>query len=346
MLKHVILFIIICCPLPDKPALRTNVKTPTIQHRLALRKAYGLFDLLYREGLSARVREIVRAVPELSEALPEPFDPDEAAADHQHLFGFNVFPYASVFLDPDGLLGGPVAEAVGLHFRTAGFDIDLNQEGADHVGHTLAFLGFLAAAEADAWEDNRPDEAARMQAHARRFIDAHLLPWLPAFVEALQRQQVPFYPHLAGLTEALVLDHRALLGSTVEAVHALAPPPALLDDEKTGLKDIAAYLATPPWSGFFLSRDDIGRLGRAENLPRGFGDRRLMLGNLLRAAAEYDRIEPLLAHLLSLTEAARAHYHALATSDLPIAKTVAAMWLERLDTTQQLIARIREGVEG
>lgn len=308
-------------------------------------RAYALFSRLYREGITTALLPLVRTVPELAETLPEPFDAEQAAADYYDLFHLNVFPYASLFLDADGQLGGPASDAAQRLFRQVGYVADTARESADHIGHALGLLAFLTGAEADAWEDNRADEAARMQHRQRRFVDTSLLWWLPALAHAVRRHNHPFYALLGDITLDLVLDHRAVLGPSEEPAAPMLPlpdPPALLDDAKTGLKDIAAYLTTPAWSGFYLTRADISRLGRAEHLPRGFGARVQMLTNLLRAAAAFDRLDPLLMQLQDLVAAWQSYYRKLAEREVPGLDTVTQAWLERLEGTEKMIGRIRK----
>ena len=286
-----------------------------------------------------------RAVSELAGTLPEPFDAEQAAADHYDLFHLNVFPYASLFLDAAGQLGGPATDAARRLFLQAGYAADTARESADHVGHALGLLAFLSGAEADAWEDGLADEAARMQRLQRRFFDAFLLWWLPAFAYAVRRHNHPFYTPLSDLTLDLALDHRTALGPSEEAAEPGLPLPdplALLDEAKTGLKDIADYLTTPAWSGLYLSRADIGRLGRAEHLPRGFGARALMLANLLRAAADFDCLDPLLTQLQDLVTAWQSYYQTLAERPVPGLGVVTKVWLVRLDLTKRMIDRMHK----
>ncbi len=312
---------------------------------LARSRAYALFSRLYRDGLAPEVLPAARAVPELAGAVPEPFDAEQAAADHYDLFHLNVFPYASLFLDEAGQVGGPVTDDARRWLRQAGYHAETSRESADHIGHALGLLAFISGAEADALNDSRADEAMRMQRLQRRFFDEHLLWWLPAFCYATQQHSHPFYILLAGLTLDLALDHRRGLGPPDEAAPANAPlpdPSALLDDAKTGLKDIARYLTTPAWSGLYLSRAGIGRLGRAEHLPRGFGARAQMLANLLRAAADYDRLDPLLAQLQEIVQAWQSFYKTLAERDVPGLDRMIKVWLERLSLTEWMIDQIQE----
>ena len=142
-----------------------------------------------------------------------------------------------------------------------------------------------------------------------------------------------------------MLDHRSALGyggRMTSKRFTLPEPPPLLDDPRTGLKDIAAYLTTTPWAGLFLSRDAITRLGRRAGVPRGFGDRTQMLANLFRAAAEYDRLDVVLEHLTALTASWRAHYVALCARNTPGLSDIVDVWTERLATTDRLLDRLRE----
>ena len=315
---------------------------------LARSRAYALFSRLYREGVTTALLPAVQAVSALADTLPEPFEAEQAAADYYDLFHLNVFPYASLFLDDAGQLGGPVSDAAQRLFRQTGYTADTSRESADHIGHALGLLAFLTGAEADAWEDSRADEAARMHRLQRRFFDMALLWWLPAFVHAVRRHNHPFYALLGDLTLDLVLDHRAALGPPEEAAAPMLPvpdPPALLDDAQTGLKDIAAYLTTPAWCGFYLSRADLARLGRAEHLPRGFGARAQMLTNLLRAAADFDRLDLLLTQLQDCVTTWQSFYTTLYERDVPCLDAVAQTWLERLEMTKRMIDQMREASE-
>ncbi len=310
-------------------------------------RVYHLLSRLYLDGLTATLLADVAKIPGLASGIPDPYDEETAAADYQHLFGFNIYPYASVFLSPDGLLGGPVSDQVRRFFQRAGCALDLTRESADHVGQELAFLAFLLRTEAEMSNGAEAPEVSRLRRLQRRFMDHHLLGWLPVFVRALGRQGHPFYARLATFTLDVVLAHRARLGNTPEeepGIFALSVPPALLEDENTDLNDVAAFLTTPPWSGLFLSRDDIRRLGRAGNLPHGFGDRARMLAQVLRAAATYDGLEALLDRLAVHTTDWRTYFDDLGTR--PGLGPIARVWQTRLDATERLCARVRTAADG
>ena len=274
------------------------------QLALARSRAYGLLSQLCLAGITSQNLAQVQAVPELAAELAVPFDADESAADHHHLFGFNVHPYQSFFLDPAGLLGGPVTESVTQAYRTLGFHPGTSSESADHVGYELGLLSFLCTAEAEALEDDRPEMVREMRDRQYAFLQAHLLQWIGPLTLAVGQQEQRFYSALARVTFDLVQEHAAELSAQMDRPTAsddsLPPVPEILEDEGTGLKEIAGFLLTPAYSGIYLGRDDIGRLARRQAIPRGFGDRNQLLLNLLRSAANYDALGQVTASLESV----------------------------------------------
>jgi putative dimethyl sulfoxide reductase chaperone len=285
---------------------------------------------------------VVATLPALASSLPPAFDAGEAAAAHHQLFGLNVFPYEAIFRDPSGLLGGAVGEAVAASYRQAGYAPETAASSPDHAGYELGLLAFLCGAEADAVGDGLRATVERVQGLQRDFLDQHLLAWLAPLVVAIREQSgarsayYPFYAALAELALALIDDHAAALGGLPERWSLPAPPP-LLASEKTGLKQIAAYLLAPGYSGLYLSRDAIGELARALDLPHGFGGRQQIMANLLRAAAQYGQMAPAVAHLRQVSGRWQASYRSLTGTALA---PYAAAWEERAVLTRQLLAEI------
>lgn len=292
-------------------------------------RSYRLLGRLYLRGLSTETLPVVRTIPALVQALPGDLDEDELAAAHQHLFGFNVFPFESLFLDSAGLLGGPVTMAVQGRYEQVGFVPAADSASIDHVGLELALLAFLAGAEADAWADGLTDTAQAIDARQRTFLADHLLRWLAPLTVAVRAQEQPFYAAVADLALDLALDQ--LNGPLPD--FDLPAAPHLLEDERTGLKEIATFLLTPPHSGVYLSRDDIGRLGRRQRLPRGFGDRRSMLLNLLRAAVTYERLPALLVDMQALVSDWHSAYATVPGADV---------WGRRAAATGAFLAELTE----
>ena len=313
-----------------------------VQHTLARSRAYDLFGQLFLGGITDAVRPAVAAIDELADVLPSHADADEAAAMHYRLFGLIVPPYASLFLDGEARLAGPVAGQVRRWYEQVGFRGDGSDEEPDHLGVELRFLALLTGAEADALRDGNDADVEHLHRFQRHLVDGHLLWWLPGLVHAVRQHEQPFYAHLATLTFDLVLDHRAALSDSIVPERPPLPEPGLdLDDPRTGLKDIARFLTIPARCGLYLSRDAITRLGRQDDLPRGFGSRVQMLTNLLRSAAEFDRMDALLHRLTTEVDAWRAMYHDLQVTDVPGTARIVAAWTAQLDVTDRILRRMR-----
>ena len=306
--------------------------------------AYRIFSQLFDAGATGETLPAVHLIPELSAAAAELADPDLAAAVHQRLFGFNVFAHESMFLSPDALLGGPISEGVAQFMLQAGFDPGSSQN-ADHIARELALLAFLCDGEAGALRDQQTGEAEGMRAIQRDFLDGHLLRWLPGLDLAIRQQEEPFYAALASLTLELALDQRADLGDAplnADIHFDLPAAPDPLSNQQAGLSEVAATLLVTAHSGIYLSRDDIGRLGRQHNLPTGFGSRRIMLTNLLRSAAEFDAIGALTESMLAIADRWQAGYSALIDHPALAVQAIGQTWSQRVASTHRLLSQLAE----
>lgn len=313
---------------------------PNHQARAQARShSYALFSRLFLSPITADILPYLEAVAELQASLPRPVNLEEMAADHHHLFAFNVFPYEAVFLDESGLLGGAVTDEVRRRYRQAGYRVDADATIPDHVGHELGLLAFLCAAEADAHEDRLQRQVDRLRRLQFDFFQHHLLRWLPPFVLALHNHTPPFYARVGEMALQLIQDHVADLGDPGRMASAPLPrAPQPLTDEESGLKEIARFLVTPLHSGLYLSRDMIADLAREFDLPRGFGSREQLMVNTFRAAAQYDSLAGLLTALEELAAEWEAEYTALSSGPLV---SFTATWRDRVLATRSMLVEMK-----
>ncbi len=319
-------------------------------------RAYALLARLLVEGPTRALVERVADTP-LAAALPEGLPAglaaglpagtpgaadggveaalDTLAASHQALFSLEIFPYASVFMDPEVLTGGPLARAFADECRGAGFAADLPGVSPDHIGGVLGLLAFLCGARADALEDGLTPEAEHLAGRARAALDRWLLPWLAPLSAAVAERRELLWGAVVEMLVALAIDHRAALGGPAAPPALPAPPEDPLGDPATGLKDIARYLTTPCYSGAFLSRADLAALSRGQGTPAGFGGRLQTLNNLLRNAAEYGQLPALTAALSAALERRAAAARGLA--EVGLDRAFVAPWLARLEASQALL---------
>ena len=303
--------------------------------------SYRLFSQLYLQGITTVSLPYLQQIPDLTAVLPHPFNADTAAASHHALFQFNVFAFESFFLSEDGLVGGGKTAVVAQHYAQYANSPGAADTEADHLGHQLAFLAFLTAEEAEAWESDQLHTARERQAAQQQFLQDHLLRWAIPCLLAVQAQPDPFFAELARLTQALVLEHFEVVAKTAVSAPAnfLPPPHNILANDKTGFKEIAHFLLLPALSGIYLSRDSIGQLGRQFELPRGFGSREQMLLNLLRTAVQYEILPQLLAELGETAVQWQTNYQTLSQS-YPKAAPFLQPWQVQAQNSQQLLAAI------
>jgi TorA maturation chaperone TorD len=291
---------------------------------------YVMFGRLLLEGLTPELLPYVQQIPELAAAVPKFYDDDVAAAHHQTIFGFNVFPYQSIFLDVTGLAGGKEARRVQTFYSQMGFALDAAVD-TDHMAQLLLCLAFLCKAEGKV--------ARKRQAE---LLGQHLLLWLLPFTCTLKQQGRDFYTALADLLLVFIGDHARDLAEELEEQRpfTLPQPPDLLANKKNGWKEIANFLLMPAYTGIYLGRDDIGNLAKHFKLPRGFGERQQMLVNLFQSAIVYDGFGDVMTGLGEVTAVFQSYY-ADNLAHFPPDAALARQWQDRAAQTVELLAKLK-----
>jgi nitrate reductase assembly molybdenum cofactor insertion protein NarJ len=299
---------------------------------LARHHVYVLFGRLLMEGLTPELLAYVEEIPELALAVPAFYDEDFAAAHHQTIFGFNLFPFQSIFLDVTGLAGGREARRVQKFYNWVGFAPETAVD-PDHIGQLLNCLAFLCQSEAMGKSTRR---------HQAELLGQHMLRWLLPFAQALKQQGNNFYTALANLLLHFAADHADDLRDELATMPAYALPqaPNILANKKTGWKEIAGHLLVPAYTGIYLGRDDVGQLAKALKLPRGFGERQQMLVNLFQSAIVYDGFGNVMARLQEKT-AVWQHAYQKNHNLFPHGAALAAPWQDRTAQTCEFLEQLK-----
>ncbi len=231
----------------------------------------------------------IKALPDLAETLTQTDQKalTDLALEYQRLFGFNIPPYESVFIDPSAMLLAPATERLQNLYRQAHWSVPSNiRVGApDHLGLELMALADCLAAEND----------LSKRAVAKRLHGEHLALWVPPFILAFQRlSPAPFYQTLSHLTLDLLLTtlpnhaipkHQgALERSKARQVlfPALPPPPVFRgsdDLQSDSAVDIAQMGHTPQGAETAVqveSQDSPQWETRGAELDSPFGLRQLI----------------------------------------------------------------------
>lgn len=212
----------------------------------------------------------------------DPANPAELATAYSDLLLLNVYPYASVFLEPDAELNGTRAQELSNLYEQHGYTpAELTQVAApDHAG---LFLGFLAQTE--------PPLTAQLLAH-------YTLDWLPTFCLAIAREPTahPFYQHLAHQTRTTLFESTLSLSSSFSPSFSLSLSSS---NEELTLRSLVHRLLCPAQSGLFLSRSQLGRWASQLGVPVPFTGRFQVALSLFEAAGIAGRITDLFNLLIA-----------------------------------------------
>ncbi len=224
-------------------------------------------------SLAALAEPPGRETPRIAELLrlgtpPEPVDYDD-------LFLFQLYPYASVYLGPEGMLGGEARD------RIAGFWRVLEQTPppeSDHLSLVLALYARLCELE----EDTADAETASRWRHLRTtFLWEHIVSWVPVYLEKLQELASPFYQAWGELLREVLQSEAIELGQPNILPLHLREAPALPDPAAEGGEAWLDSLLSPVRSGVLLVRSDLVKAGRDLQLATRVAERRYALKGLL-----------------------------------------------------------------
>jgi hypothetical protein len=242
--------------------------------------------------------------------------PPPAADAHTDVLVFQAYPYASVYLGAEGMLGGEARD------RIAGFWRALGGEPPAEPDHLSVLLAGVAALT-----DAAPSSSGR-----GALFWEHVASWMPPYLATLRRVGAPFHAAWADLVATVLAELAGDLGPPARLPLALRAAPAL-PEVPADLDALLAAVLAPARTGFVLVRDDLERAAAELGLGLRAGERRFALRSLIAQAPA--------AVLGWLATEARAQAAALATLP-PITAWwaarahVGATWLSELATQAHL----------
>ncbi len=260
------------------------------------------------------------AARNLGAALALPGRPTDH--DHTDVFLFQLYPYASVYLGPEGMLGGEARDRVAGFWRALGFRPPAEP---DHLAALLALYASLIEWELEETEVAR--RALRRQAR-KALLWEHLLSWVPVFAHKVRRLEIPFYAGWADLLLEAVIDEARTVGRQETLSLHLRDAPELSPPSEDPSSFLAGLLA-PVRSGIVLTRADLSRAARDLDLGLRVGERRFVLESFFSQDAD--------ASLAWLTQEAyhSAERHASFAHDL---SGISSFWSGRAQTTAALLS--------
>jgi TorA maturation chaperone TorD len=337
------------------------------------RESYDLLARLYLDEPSADLVASLRGLPPFAEHMPPESEVDswlaDIAVEEQRLFGMNVYPYESIFVDPELMLNTRATERIARLYHDCGFNSSQARAGApDHLGLELRLMRDLITAELRAQASGDAGGERWARAQQARCLHDHLAGWAPICARTIARVTTqPIYTLLATLTTELVLSD--LDAHTAPVVSPRIAPERSLSfreirlpaddsdpdvessarsasgeggnaEDAGGINAIVRQLITPAATGVLLTRADISAMGRTLHLPITIGERFQMLRSLFDAAGQFDNVPALLESLGRLfTEEDKAVAALIAA--YPAWSGYGQDWRQRIAGGQSLIAGLR-----
>jgi hypothetical protein len=194
---------------------------------------------------------------------------------HAELFDLQLWPYASVYLGTEGMLGGDARD------RIAGFWRALHWSPPAEPDHLATLLG-LYASLCDL-EVAEPDPARQvLWREARRaLLWEHMLSWMMPYLSKVEEVASPFYCGWAAMLRAALLTEADALSAYEYAPQHLRTMVGLPDPEVDGARCFIQGILAPARSGMIIVRADLLRAARELGTSPRVGERRFVLETMM-----------------------------------------------------------------
>lgn len=248
----------------------------------------------------------------------------EASA-YTDLFVFQLYPYASVYVGAEGMLGGEARDRVAGFLAAMGHDVPAEP---DHLALLLGAYAGLSEAEGAAPDGRRRESLRRAR---RALLWEHLLSWLPVYLDKVERVAPRFYRRWAETLRAALDAEAAGLGAQSGLPLHLREAPALADPRESAPEEFLKALLAPARSGLVLVRDDLARAARELGTGVRAGERLFALRSLAGQDA---------AGTLSWLAREAEDWHALHLRRRAAHGAVAEWWAARAASTAKLLREL------
>lgn len=248
------------------------------------------------------------------------------ASAYTDLFVFQLYPYASVYVGAEGMLGGEARDRVAGFLAALGHDVPAEP---DHLALLLGAYAGLCEAERTEGDARRRE---RVRGARRALLWEHLLSWLPVYLDKVGRVGPTFYRRWAETLRAALDAEAAELGMAAGLPLHLREAPALSDPRASEPEEFLKTLLAPARSGLVLVRDDLARAARELGAGVRAGERLFALRSLVGQDA---------AGTLAWLAREAEGWHALHLRRRPAHGAVAEWWAARAASTAKLLRELK-----
>ncbi|HEX8746822.1 MAG TPA: molecular chaperone TorD family protein [Pyrinomonadaceae bacterium] len=279
---------------------------------MELFRALAMFAEPFGEG-SARVAQALELGP-----LP-------AESDYTETFLFQLYPYASVYLGAEGMMGGEARDRVAGFWRALGLTPPAEP---DHLSVMLALYAELAGRE-----EKQSDADVRERLHHARiaFLWEHLLSWLPIYLHKLGQIAPRFYREWGEVLKAALVEELETIATPPQLPLHLRSAPGLFDPREHGAEEFLQSLLAPARSGMILTRVDLTRGANSLGLGLRAGERKFVLRALFS-----QNPQGVLEWLLGEAMSWQGHHR----QSLEMLGAIAAAWLEKTEKASALLKEL------
>lgn len=204
------------------------------------------------------------AASAVAAALELPGEP--VPAEYTDAFVLQLWPYASIYVGAEGMLGGDARDRVAGFWRALGLDPPAEP---DHIAALLGLYAALIEREAD---EGEPARKLLVRRSRQALLGEHLLSWMPVYLAKLQEIGSPFYRAWGTLVGEALIEEAREVGFAEQLPLHLRLAPGLASPEE---------ILVAVRSGILLVRDDLARAARHLGLGLRQGERRYVLKALL-----------------------------------------------------------------
>lgn len=190
---------------------------PNLKPFLTMAANWQFFSLLFQypdskviHRTNSLCQEILPSLQPKANKIASILSPEQAAVYHV-LIGSagSISPYESDYQIPgqEGIHDkGAILGDVAAFYKAFRFEYATDfQEVPDHVAVELAFLGYIKLKEAYALAIENQEDYQICSDAEKKFLNDHLLPWLPQFLEGILNQsQDTFYQKSASLLQNFI----------------------------------------------------------------------------------------------------------------------------------------------
>lgn len=192
-----------------------------------------------------------------------------AADEYTELFIFQLYPYASVYLGSEGMMGGEALDRIAGFWRALG---EMPPTEADHLAVMLALYARLVELS------ETEGQTAGWQGARKAFLWEHLLSWLPVYLNKLTEIASPFYVRWGATLMEALLAEAAVLGQQESLPLHLRESFSLIDPRTdAAIEEFQQSILTPARYGGILTRADLTRAARHLGIGLRIGERKFTL---------------------------------------------------------------------